>query len=84
MMINPEPEMQQKEKVSSKEVDTENVIIHSLRIPTDLFDKLKYEIGRETKASMRDTIMKAVAKHYGIIVNCINLSFALSVRFVRL
>lgn len=31
-----------------------------------MFDKLKYEIGRETKLSMRDMILKAVAKFYGI------------------
>ena len=66
MLINPEPEVQQKEKVSSKEFDTEDVKIYSLRIPTDMFDKLKYEIGKETKASMRDMILTAVAKHYGI------------------
>ncbi|WP_268034885.1 hypothetical protein [Algoriphagus sp. PAP.12] len=40
--------------------------IYSLRIPTAMFDKLKYEIGRETKLSMRDMILKAVAEHYGI------------------
>jgi hypothetical protein len=66
MLINPEPELPQKEKVSSKEFDTEDVKIYSLRIPTAMFDKLKYEIGRETKASMRDMILKAVAEHYGI------------------
>ena len=64
MLINPEP--QQKEKASSKEFDTEDVKIYSLRIPTPMFDKLKYEIGRETKLSMRDMILKAVAEHYGI------------------
>ena len=36
--------------------------IYSLRIPTNIFDKLKYEIGRETKASMRDMILKAVVE----------------------
>ena len=46
MLINPEPETQQKEKVSSKELDTEDVKIYSLGIPTPMFDKLKYEIGR--------------------------------------
>lgn len=65
MLINPEPEIQQKEK-SSKEFDTEDVKIYSLRIPTAMFDKLKYEIGRETKASMRDMILTAIVKHYGI------------------
>ncbi len=66
MLINPEPELPQKEKASSKEFDTEDVKIYSLRIPTSMFDKLKYEIGRETKASMRDMILTAIAKHYGI------------------
>ena len=66
MLINSEPELQQKEKTSSKEFDTEDVKIYSLRIPTPMFDKLKYEIGRETKLSMRDMILKAVAKHYGV------------------
>ena len=66
MLINSEPESQQKEKSSSKEFDTEDLKIYSLRIPTDMFDKLKYEIGRETKLSMRDMILKAVAEHYGI------------------
>jgi hypothetical protein len=31
-----------------------------------MFHKLKYEIGKETKASMRDMILIAVSKHYGI------------------
>jgi hypothetical protein len=66
MLINAEPETQQKEKTSSKEFDTEDVKIYSLRIPSAMFDKLKYEIGRETKASMRDMILKAVAEYYGI------------------
>jgi hypothetical protein len=66
MLINSEPEIQQKEKVSSKEFDTEDVKIYSLRIPTAMFDKLKYEIGRETKASMRDMILKAISNHYNI------------------
>ncbi|MEB2782823.1 hypothetical protein U3A58_20750 [Algoriphagus sp. C2-6-M1] len=51
MLIKSEPETQEKEKVSSKEFDTEDVKIYSLRIPTDMFDKLNYEIGRETNAS---------------------------------
>ncbi|MDG1277885.1 MAG: hypothetical protein P8O16_11440 [Algoriphagus sp.] len=66
MLINPVPETPQKEKVSSKEFDTEDVKIYSLRIPTPMFDKLKYEIGRETTASMRDMILKAASEHYGI------------------
>ena len=66
MLINSEPESQQKEKTSSKEFDTEDVKIYSLRYPTEMFDKLKYEIGGETKLSMRDMILKAVAEHYGI------------------
>ena len=66
MLINSEPESQQKAKASIKEFDTEDVKIYSLRIPTPMFDKLKYEIGRETKLSMRDMILKAVAEHYGI------------------
>lgn len=66
VLINSKPEIQQKEKVSSKEFDTEDVKIYSLRIPTAMFDKLKYEIGRETKASMRDMILTAIAKHYNI------------------
>ena len=66
MLRNPEPELPQKEKVSSKEFDTEDVKIYSLRIPTEMFDKLKYEIGRETKALMRDMILTAISKHYGI------------------
>ncbi|WP_057937913.1 hypothetical protein [Algoriphagus resistens] len=63
MLINSKPELQQKEKVSSKEFDTEDVKIYSLRTPTDIFDKMKYEIGRETRASMRDMILTAIAKH---------------------
>jgi len=63
MLINSEPDSQQKEKTSSKEFDTEDVKIYSLRIPTPMFDKLKYESGRETKLSMRDMILKAVAEH---------------------
>lgn len=66
MLINSEPEIQQKEKLSNKEFDTEDVKIYSLRIPTAMFDKLKYEIGKETKASMRDMILTAIVKHYGI------------------
>ena len=66
MLINSEPELPQKEKKSSKEFDTEDVKIYSLRIPTPMFDKLKYELGRETKLSMRDMILKAVSEHYGI------------------
>ena len=66
MLINPEPETQQKEKISSKEIDTEDVKIYSLRIPTPMFDKLKHEIGKETKLSLRDMILKAVKEHYGI------------------
>lgn len=58
MLIN--PESQQKEKSSSKEFDTEDEKIYSLRTPTPMFDKLKYKIGRETKLSMRDMILKAV------------------------
>ncbi len=66
VLINSEPEIQQKEKVSTKEFDTEDVKIYSLRIPTAMFDKLKYEIGRETKASMRGMILTAISKHYDI------------------
>lgn len=66
MLINAEPETPQKEKISSKEFDTEDVKIYSLRIPSAMFDKLKYEIGRETKSSMRDMILKAVKDYYGI------------------
>ncbi|WP_262480993.1 hypothetical protein [Algoriphagus resistens] len=40
--------------------------IYSLRIPTDMLDKLKYGIGRDTKASIRDMILTAIAKHYEI------------------
>ncbi|MBB6329034.1 hypothetical protein FHS59_004698 [Algoriphagus iocasae] len=64
--INSEPETYQKEKTSSKEFDTEDVKIYSLSIPTPMFDELKYEIGQETKLSMRDMILKAVPEHYGI------------------
>ena len=66
VLINSEPEIPQNEKLSNKEFDTEDVKIYSLRIPTAMFDKLKYEIGKETKASMRDMILIAVSKHYGI------------------
>ena len=66
VLINSEPEIPQNEKLSNKEFDTEDVKIYSLRIPTAMFDKLKYEIGRETKASMRDLILTAISKHYGI------------------
>ena len=66
MLINAEPETPQKEKTSSKEFDTEDVKIYSLRIPSAMFDKLKYEIVRETKASIRDLILKAISEHYGI------------------
>lgn len=67
-LINPEPESekQQKEKESPASFDTEDVKIYSLRIPTSMHDKLKYEIGKETKASMRDLILTAIAKHYNI------------------
>ena len=66
MLINSEPETQQKEKISSKEFDPEDAKIYSFRIPTEMFDKLKYEIGRETKLSMRDMILKEVAEQCGI------------------
>ncbi|WP_373400041.1 hypothetical protein V8V91_10700 [Algoriphagus halophilus] len=66
MLINSEPETQQKEKASSRVFDNEDVKIYSLRIPTPMFDKLKYEIGREIKLSMRDMILKAVAEYYGV------------------
>ena len=58
MLINSEPETPQKGKASSKEFDTEDVKIYSLRIPTGMFDMLKYEIGRETNLSMRDMIFE--------------------------
>ncbi|MDE0561986.1 hypothetical protein OU792_18460 [Algoriphagus sp. NF] len=66
MLFNFELELQQKEKVSNKEFATEDVKIYSLRIPSAMFDKLKYAIGRETKASMRDMILTAISKHYDI------------------
>ena len=62
MLINPEPESQQNEKASSKEFDTEDATIYSLRIPTPMYDKLKYEIGRETKLSMRDMVLTAISR----------------------
>ena len=37
MLINPEPEPQQKEKLSNKEFDSEDVKIYSLRILTEMF-----------------------------------------------
>ena len=61
MLINSDPETQQNEKVSSKEFDTKDVKINSLRVPTEIFDKLKYENRGVTKASMRDMILSAIA-----------------------
>lgn len=66
MLLKSENEKQQKEKRSTSGFDTEDVKIYSLRIPTEMHDKLKYEIGKETKASMRDLILTAIAKHYNI------------------
>ena len=66
MLIHPEPEIHQKEKVSNKKFDSDDVEIYSLRNPTDMSDKLKYEIGRETKLSIRDMILKAAVEHYGV------------------
>ena len=65
MLINPEPKTHQKEKASSKEFDTEDVKIYSLRIPTPMFDKLKHEIGRETKLSM----IKAIYLHFHLFLD---------------
>ena len=65
MLINSDPEPQQKEK-SRKEFDIEEAKIYSLRIPSDMFDKLKYERGWEAKPSMWGIILTAIGKHYGI------------------
>ena len=39
---------------------------YSLRIPTAIFDMLKYERGQETESFMRDLISTVIAKHWGI------------------
>jgi len=57
---------QNQEKASKKSFDTEDVKIYSLRLPTDMYDKLKYDIAKEKKSSLRDLILKAVSEYYKI------------------
>lgn len=66
MVLNSVPKIQEKEIVSSKEFGKRDVENYSIRIPFAMCDKLKYEIGRKTKASMRDLILKADEEYYKI------------------
>ena len=67
VLINPS-DRQQKEKDENNitSFDTENVTPYSLRIPNDMYEKLKYDIAKEKKSSMRDLILKAVKEYYKI------------------
>lgn len=67
VLLNP-VEKRQKEKDVNKSnfFDTENVTTYSLRIPNDMYEKLKYDLAKEKKASMRDLILEAVQKYYKI------------------
>lgn len=65
VLINP-VEKQQKENHTTPSFDTENVTPYSLRIPNDMYEKLKYDLAKQKKASMRDLILEAVQKYYKI------------------
>lgn len=67
VLINP-VDGQQKEKEAGKinSFDTENVSTYTLRIPNNMFEKLKYDLAKEKKASMRDLILKAIQEYYKI------------------
>lgn len=67
VLINP-VDGQQKEKEATKNnsFDTENVSTYTLRIPNNMFEKLKYDLAKEKKASMRDLILKAIQEYYKI------------------
>jgi hypothetical protein len=67
VLINP-VDGQQKEKEAAKinSFDTENVSTYTLRIPNNMFEKLKYDLAKEKKASMRDLILKAIQEYYKI------------------
>lgn len=67
VLINP-VDGQQKEKEATKinSFDTENVSTYTLRIPNNMFEKLKYDLAKEKKASMRDLILEAIQEYYKI------------------
>lgn len=60
-----QPKKQQKEK-DVNGFDTQNVKPYSLLIPEPMFEKLKYEICKEEKSSMRDVILNALKEKYNL------------------
>lgn len=59
-------EKSKKEEESNHSIDNEEVVMYSLRIPVYLHEKLKYEIAKDKKASMRDLILEAIKEYYKI------------------
>lgn len=63
VLINPS---EKKRKESGESIDNDEVVMYSLRIPVYLHEKLKYEIAKDKKASMRDLILEAIKEYYKI------------------
>lgn len=63
VLINPS---EKKEKESSESIDNDEVVMYSLRIPVYIHEKLKYEIAKDKKASMRELILEAIKEYYKI------------------
>jgi len=63
VLINPS---EKKGKESGESIDNDEVVMYSLRIPVYLHEKLKYEIAKDKKASMRDLILEAIKEYYKI------------------
>lgn len=65
VLINP-VEKTKKEEDSNQSIDNDNFVMYSLRIPVHIHEKLKYEIAKEKKASMRDLVLEAIKEYYKI------------------
>lgn len=65
VLINP-AEKNNREEERNQSIDNDNVVVYSLRIPVHIHEKLKYEIAKDRKASMRDLILEAIKEHYKI------------------
>lgn len=64
-LLNPvDNQKKEKEKNKTSSFDTENVTSFTISIPTDMFEKLKYEVAKEKKATMRHLILEAIQEHY--------------------
>lgn len=66
-LISPvENQQKGKNDKSTPSFDTENVTPYTLRIPNNMFEKLKFDLAKEKKSSMRDLILEAVQEYYKI------------------